>query len=175
MKPMKLQTTRWCLLRKNQHSEKGHSTLELTILMLPFLIVLFGVMEFGWYFLHQHTLQHATREGMRFALVGETLLNGQGEPMTREDSIIQTIRDKAGWVMDSNQVQVWIFKVGSNYESPTSWENLAPNAGNPADYMRVKTQYDYPFLVPLIGSFFSEEEAISMWAEATYRNELFEI
>ena len=72
-------------------------------------------------------------------------------------------------------MQVWIFKVGSNYESPMSWEDLAPNAGNPADYMRVKTRYAYPFLLPLIGSFISDQETISLWAEATYRNELFEI
>ena len=172
MMQMDVQNRRWCLQKKNTN---GHSTLEMALLMLPFITLLFAVMEFGWYFLHQHTLQFATREGMRLAQVGVVLENEQGVPLTREESIIETIKEKAGLVMDPSEVQVWIFKVGSNYESPMNWEDLAPNAGNPADYMRVKTRYDYPFLLPLIGSFISDQETISLWAEATYRNELFEI
>ena len=77
--------------------------------------------------------------------------------------------------MDPNEVQVWIFKIGSNYESPMNWEDLAPNAGNAADFMRVKTRYDYHFVFPVIGSLLSDEGGVSLWAEATYRNELFEI
>lgn len=172
MMQMDVQNRRWCLQKKNI---QGHTTLEMALLMLPFITLLFAVMEFGWYFLHQHTLQFATREGMRLAQVGVILENEQGVSLTREESIIETIKEKAGWVMDPNEVQVWIFKVGSNYESPMNWEDLAPNAGNPADFMRVKTRYDYHFVFPVIGSLLSDEGGVSLWAEATYRNELFDI
>lgn len=156
-------------------NQRGNTIVEVSLLLLPFLILIMGVMEFGWYFLHQHTLQYATREGMRLALVGGTLLDEQGNPLTREDSIIEQIREKAQVVMNPNDVQIWIFKVGSNYESPSAWEDLAPNAGNPADYMRISTRYDHHFLVPLIGNLFpNNQEAITLEAEATYRNELFE-
>jgi len=155
----------------NRH---GHTTIELAMLILPFLLMLFGVMEMGWYFFHQHTLQYATREGMRLALVGNTLLDPQGNPMSREDSIIQTIKEKAQVAMDPNDLQIFIFKVGSNYEAPINWEELAPNAGNPADYMRIRVQYDHSFLIPLIGNFFPDNNLITLGAEATYRNELFE-
>ena len=41
---------------------------------LPIFIILFiGIIEFGWYFFVQHTMQYATREGMRLALVGRTI------------------------------------------------------------------------------------------------------
>ena len=42
--------------------------------MLPlFLLAAMSVTEFGWYYLHQHVLQYATREGMRVGLLGVTL------------------------------------------------------------------------------------------------------
>jgi len=157
-------------VKKNQH---GHTVVEMSLLLLPFFLLVLGVMEFGWYFFHQHTLQYATREGMRLALVGETLVDENGDPLSRANSIIETIRDKAKVAMNPNHVQIWIFKVGSNYESPMDWEDLAPNAGNPADYMRIKTRYEHKFLVPLIGNFFPQTDGMTLDAEATYRNELF--
>ena len=43
------------------------------------------------------------------------------------------------------------FVVGDNYQNPEGWETAAPNAGNPADYMRVVVEYDHAFLTPLVG------------------------
>jgi len=160
---------------KRLTTQRGSSTVEMGLLLLPFFLLFMSVMEMGWYFFHQHTIQYATREGMRLALVGNTLLDPEGNPLSREDSIITTIKDKSQAAMDPEDLQIWIFKIGSNYESPIGWENLAPNAGNPADYMRIKVHYDHKFLIPLIGDFFpGEGDDITLGAEATYRNELFQ-
>lgn len=157
-------------------TQRGNTTVEMGLLLLPFFLMFMGVIEMGWFYYHQHTLQYATREGMRLALVGSTLLDGEGNPMSREDSIITTIKEKTKEAFDPAELQIWIFKVGSNYESPLGWEELAPNAGNPADYMRIKVLFDHQFLVvPLISSFFNDGEGgITLGAEATYRNELFQ-
>ena len=74
---------------------KGSSAVEFALTLPVFIILVIGIIEFGWYFFVQHTLQYATREGMRLALVGRTLTDGSGNPMTREASIIQTIKEKA--------------------------------------------------------------------------------
>jgi len=153
---------------------QGHATLEMALVLLPFFLMVMGVVEFGWYFLHQHTLQFATREGMRLALVGSRVQDDQGDLMTREASIISTIKEQASWVMNPEKVNVWIFQVGSTYEDPEDWQSLLPIAGDPAEYMRVKVRYDYDTLTPLIGAFVSAENPFTMWAEATYRNELFQ-
>ncbi len=163
-------------IAKRGTNERGNTTVEMAMLLLPFFLIFMGVIEMGWFYFHQHSLQYATREGMRLALVGGTLLDPQGNPMTREDSIITTIKDKAKTALDPEDLQIWIFKIGSNYESPIGWENLAPNAGNPADYMRINVQYSHKFLIiPLIADFFpGDDNAITLGAEATYRNELFQ-
>ncbi len=153
--------------------ERGSTLIESAALMLPFLLLFLGIVEFGWYFLHQHTLQFATREGMRLALVGGIIDDGHGNTLSREDSIKQTIEDQAQWAMNIDQNKIWIFQVGDNYSDPNNWEATAANAGNPADYMRVRVQYVHKFFTPLVGGFFSPDQKMTMEAEGTYRNELF--
>lgn len=159
----------------NLKNAKGHTMVETAFLLLPFMVLLSAVMEFGWYYLHQHTLQFATREGMRMATVGGVLTDSQGAPMSREDSIIKTIQENASWVMDIPTGNIKIFQVGDNYSNPAGWETAMPNAGNPADYMRVVVQYDHRFFTPLVGHIFSDDNSIQMQAQGTYRNELFDV
>lgn len=153
---------------------RGQSTIEIALLLLPFLLLVLAVIEFGWYFLHQHTLQYATREGMRLALVGEQLLDQNGKTLTREASIIQTVKDHASQVMDPNHLSVWIFQVTSTYEDPDGWDTQSPIAGEPGQYMRVKVRHDHRFVTELIAGFFPDQSSFPMWAEGTYRNELFD-
>jgi len=129
--------------------------------------------DFGRYFFVQHTLQFATREGMRLALVGRRLPGQNGQPMSREASIIQTIRENASVAMDTEALSVYIFPVASDYGDPGNWEQEPPNAGDPGVYMRVRTRYLFQFLTPLISTLFPEGRAV-IEAQGTYRNELFD-
>lgn len=53
--------------------ERGQSLVEFGILVPGFLLILFGLLEFGFLFSHHLTLEYATREGAR---VGAALGNG---------------------------------------------------------------------------------------------------
>lgn len=151
----------------------GQSTIETALLLLPFLLLVLAVIEFGWYFLHQHTLQFATREGMRLALVGKQLKVEGENVLSREASIIETIKQHVSGVIDSNHIQVWIYQVTSDYEDPEGWENQSPLAGEPGQYMRVRVRHEHRFMTNLIAGLFQDAPSVSMWAEGTYRNELF--
>jgi Flp pilus assembly protein TadG len=153
--------------------DKGTTVVEFALVLPIFLLLVFGIFDFGRYFFVEHTLQYATREGMRLALVGRRLMGEDGNPMTREDSIIQTIRDNASLAVNPSSLSIYIFQIGSDYTDPSNWQTLPPNAGNPGSYMRVKTRYTYEFMMPLIGAFFTEGESL-VEAQATYRNELFD-
>ncbi|GJL55733.1 MAG: hypothetical protein NPIRA02_28650 [Nitrospirales bacterium] len=160
---------------KTLRNARGNTMTEVGLLLLPFLLLLSSVFEFGWYYFHEHTLQHATREGMRLALVGGILHDEDGNPLSREEAIIATIQKNASWAMTIKEEDIAIFKVGNNYQNPEGWETAAPNAGNPADYMRVVVDYEHTFLTPFVGKFFSDEGSAPMRAQATYRNELYDI
>ena len=76
-----------------------------------FFLLVIGIIEFGWYFFVQHTMQYATREGMRLALVGRTINGPGGQPLDRINSIIVTIKNNAAPAVNPAMVNVSIYKV----------------------------------------------------------------
>jgi len=102
--------------------DRGQSTLEMSLLLFPFLFLVLAVVEFGWFYLHQHTLQYATREGMRLGLVGTQLQGEKETVLTREESIIHTIKQQASGVIDPQRMHVWMFRVPPTYADPEGWE-----------------------------------------------------
>lgn len=158
------------MLLRRARNKKGTTIVEFALVLPLFLLLILGIFDFGRYFFVDHTLQYATREGMRLALVGRTL-----GPMSREDSIKQTIKDKASLAVDPSDpsLSIYIYPVTTAYEDPTGWDTSPPNAGDPGSYMRVRTRYTYEFMTPLIGAFFTEGK-ILVEAQGTYRNELFD-
>jgi TadE-like protein len=59
-----------------RRSGRGQGVVEFAILVPAFMIVLFGMLEFGFAFSHHLTLEYATREGAR---VGAALGSGTNE------------------------------------------------------------------------------------------------
>ena len=152
-------------------SNRGMASVEFALILPLFFLLILGIVEFGRYFFIQHTLQFATREGVRLALVGGTLANPQGGGnLTRAQSIVTEIQQNAITILPA-QLSISIFPIQANYTNPQGWQGQQ-NAGSPGDYMRVVTQYPFQFLTPMIGSFFPGG-TLTMQAEATYRNELF--
>ncbi len=149
--------------------ERGGTMVEFALTLPVFIILVVGIIEFGWCFFVQHTLQYATREGMRLALVGRTLTDASGNVMNPLASIIYTIRQEASLAVNPDSVLISIYPVGNNFSDPTNWENTQ-TAGNRGDYMRVRTRVVHTFFTPLIGAFFPGGQ-MTIQAEGTYRNE----
>jgi Flp pilus assembly protein TadG len=143
---------------------KGSSVVEFALTLPVFIILVVGIIEFGWCFFVQHTMQYATREGMRLAIVGRTLTG-----MTPEASIIYTIRQEASLAVNPNSVLISIYPVGNNFSDPANWQNTQ-NAGGSGQYMRVRSRVIHSFFTPLIGAFFPNG-TMTIQAEGTYRNE----
>ncbi len=150
--------------------ERGGTMVEFALTLPVFIILVVGIIEFGWCFFVQHTLQYATREGMRLALVGRTLTDASGNPMTREASIIDTIRREASLAVNPDSVLISIYQVDeNNFSDPADWQNTQ-NAGGSGKPMRVRTQVIHTFFTPLIGAFFTGGQ-MTIQAEGTYLNE----
>ena len=157
----------------NGRTDRGNTAVEFALTLPLFMILFIGIIEFGWYFFVQHTMQYATREGMRLALVGRTIADPShpGNNLSREASIVKTIKDNAMLPAIRNGILVSIYPVSTGYNDPTGWETQQ-DAGDPGEYMRVRSRYIHTFFTPLIGGFFSGG-GITIQAEGTYRNELF--
>ncbi|WP_295438849.1 TadE family protein [uncultured Thiodictyon sp.] len=154
----------------NRSGSQGATIIEFAFVAPLFFFLVFATIEFGRYFFVQHTVQYATREGTRLALVG-LHPDIDGKPMTREATIIKKIRDSADIAVKPDELQISIYPVGADYTDPTGWETTV-NAGQGGDYMRVRVQYKYYFMMPFIKGFFPTGVTV-ITASALYRNELF--
>ena len=105
----------------NGRRDRGNTAVEFALTLPIFIILVIGIIEFGWYFFVQHTMQYATREGMRLALVGRTIADpsNPGNNLSREASIIQTIKDNATLASNPRSVVlVSIYPVSTGYHGP---------------------------------------------------------
>ena len=62
-------------MRRRREREHGQGMVEFAIIVPAFMLLLLGMLEFGFLFDHTLTLQYASREGAR---VGSALANGGG-------------------------------------------------------------------------------------------------
>lgn len=76
---------------KHSSSEKGASLVEMA-LVTPFLmLLLLGVIEFGWLFGQYNEIRHAARDGARFAAVSEPDLDADAD--FDEDDVLTAVCD----------------------------------------------------------------------------------
>src|SRR5436309_9936394 len=73
-------------LFRTVRGNRGVEIAEFALALPLFLIIMISIVDFGIYSFIQHTLQFATREGVRLALVGRTLTDASGNTLTREAS-----------------------------------------------------------------------------------------
>jgi len=153
---------------------QGSTALEFSLVLPLFLFVVMAVTEFGWFYVHQHALQFATREGMRVGLLGVTLKDENDVTLSREASIAKAIQDQTFSIMEIDPAKIWVFPVGSDYSDPDSWDTNPSSAGGSGSYMRVRVHYQHNMLTPFLDTYFSSNgSGILMAAEGTYRNEDF--
>lgn len=151
---------------------RGVAVVEFAMVLPIFALLFCATMEFGYYFFVEHTLQFATREGTRLALVGATLNDPHGNPMTRQASIIQTIQNNAAMAVNPGALNINIFPVNqTTYTDPVNWGTMT-DPGTGGEIMRVVVSYTFHFWTPIIGNLFPSSQSV-ITAEALYRNELF--
>ena len=158
-------------------NDSGASAIEVGITMLPFLLVMFGVMEFGWYFLQTHTMNTAVSEGIRIGATGAVLEDpdNPGNMLDREASIRLAITDRAESVMAINPADIEIFEVvDADWTDPTDPAVLAAGDGGAGAFMRVRVTHNHQFFTNLVGGFFGGGSgSVTLTSEGTYRNENF--
>lgn len=151
--------------------ERGVTIVEFALVLPLLVILMFLIIDFGIYFFAQHTIQFATREGARLALVGRTIDDANGMPLSREASVVKKIQDCAKIVIPVDQLQISLYPIDPDLVDPAGWENTQ-DAGFPGSYMRVRTRYEYRFITPFVGAMVNDGK-LPVTAQATYRNEFF--
>ncbi len=122
--------------RRRLRDENGQAMLEFALVLPIFLLILFGILEFGWLFYNQLALNNICREGARYAVVS-TAEDHDTEGILRH--IENFIEDT--YPMDDVSVSV-------TYTKP-----LDPLSGDVVIYV----EKEYHYLTPIISTVTGED------------------
>jgi Flp pilus assembly protein TadG len=124
------------VLKKIRKLEKGQALVEFA-LVLPLLIMLVcGIMDFGWLFYNVLSLQNACREGARKAVVIST-------SDSYKLDVEKKIRENLPETLDNDTLDVYV-----DYTNPDD-----PTEGD----VVVKATAHVVFLTPVLGTVYKEE------------------
>ena len=124
---------RW--LRKR---EAAQSLVEFSLMLPVFLILVFGVIDFGMGLRAYITTAQATREGARYGSVGNAGTTGGA-----------AIACNAG---STNSIVVKVCNtMGGLNKSNATVTVTYPNGQSPGNSIRVATSYNYKYITPLSG------------------------
>jgi Flp pilus assembly protein TadG len=101
-------------MRNRKHGQRGQALMEFGLVFMVFLLVLYGIMEFGRMVASYNVLAGAAREGARYATV-----HGSASSSTASSTDIQTIVRNWSLGLDTSSVMVTTTWTPSNRPGST--------------------------------------------------------
>lgn len=127
--------------RRSSSRQRGNAFVEFGFMALPFFALVMGTIDFGMAIFIRATMQHAAREGVRYAVTYQTISEG----MCQDESIKQIVKNNTFGFMSETQRDNYV-KV--EYYLP---ETLAPTSDNsPGNIVEVSVDgYQWRWICPL--------------------------
>lgn len=127
-------------VRKKCRGEDGQAMVEFALILPIFLLILCGIIDFGWLFYNQLSLNNACREGARYAVVNTAEGNGT-------QAIINHIENATTTVFANDGVRIDV-----EYTTPSD-----PTAGD----VTVSMEADISFFTPVLSTVLGSERTIT--------------
>ena len=127
-------------VRKKCRGEDGQAMVEFALILPIFLLILCGIIDFGWLFYNQLSLNNACREGARYAVVNTAEGNGT-------QAIINHIENATTTVFANDGVRIDV-----EYTTPSD-----PTAGD----VTVSMEADISFFTPVLSTVLGTERTIT--------------
>jgi hypothetical protein len=157
----RLSATCW----RRKPGNRGASVVEFALILPLLLLLLMAIIELGALFWVQMTMQHAVREGARYAISGRVDLdpNPDEAGRVRPAAVAEKIRLSSLGLYDS-------VVTGMTVTDPAGIE-LA-GFGNPGEIIVIRLQCSWQLLTPLVRPFF-DDGTYTFTVSSTMRNENF--
>ena len=126
--------------RRWRQREDGQAMVEFALILPIFLLILCGIIDFGWLFYNQLTLNNACREGARYAVVN-TADNADTQ------AIINHIENVSSNVFANDGVEITV-----TYSAPSN-----PTSGD----VTVNMSADISFFTPVLSTVMGKEKTIT--------------
>ena len=149
---------------KCSHRSRGTTTVEFAITASLFFLLLLMVMDFSLYSFAKVTMQHAVREGARYAVTGQVDLDPQADG-DRKRAVIQKIRHNSMGYFDK-------ITAVSDIEVTDSDGLPVSGFGAPGESIVITFNCQWPILSPLTQALLSKSH-YDFSVHASMRNEEF--
>jgi Flp pilus assembly protein TadG len=140
-------------------SQRGAVALEFALVLPVLLLLVFGIIEFGFAYHAWDATQNAAREGARLAAVVDQV-DGSGG-----------IKDRATIVAEGASLDTSSARFSVNVRCTTSTGGTCPSPWAEGDIIRVTVSYTYDFITPLSGLVPGMGDDMSMTSVAEARFE----
>ncbi|MGD0766358.1 MAG: TadE/TadG family type IV pilus assembly protein [Dehalococcoidia bacterium] len=132
-------------------SQRGATIVEFALIATVFLLLVFGVIDFGRLFQSWVTIQYAAREGARYAITGRTDCAVAGDD--RVACIVNQAKAATTGLYGAPgnitvKIRSWSYP---NYANPAQ----EGSPGNACDEIEVEVDYDHHLMTPIISSIVS--------------------
>jgi hypothetical protein len=130
----------------------GQALVEFALILPIFLILLFGIIDFGRYVYTANSLNNAAREGARIGSVG-IRPSPDCDGLSREACTVKIAKSRAyGLGGPGVGVVVSCARIAAGATPPTT--PIAVSSCRTDDFIKVHTQSTFTLATPLIGQFF---------------------
>lgn len=158
--------------RLDDKNQKGQTTIEFALVAILLLVLLFAIIDLATLFYVNLTMQHAVREGARYAITGRSDL---GED--RRSALIAKIREQSMGLYNKNQHSPRDPSISVIRPTGVTFSNYSgtPTTGDPGkadETIVVSLTYTWPLLTPLMKPFF-QGGAYTFTVKSTMKNEPF--
>ncbi len=153
--------------------ECGIAIVEFAIVAILYLFVVLSIIELGLLFFMNLTMQHAVREGARYAVTGQVSLDPNASNQQRYLAIIQAMKSSSMGFFDRVLVDVVVtINNGTpiTYGKPSNY--VSGMFGGPGDIIVLRLDCSWPLMNPLWQSAFTGGKYVFSVA-ATMRNEAY--
>jgi len=153
------------------NNTKGQTMVEFALIGILLLGLVFAVVDFGTMLYVNLTLQHAVREGARYAITGSS----DGSCGTVRSCAMAKIKSSSIGLCDKNTCTITFYSLqsGSPVELPTDPSDPGSSViGGSKELIAIKVAYSWPLLTPIVKPFFPNGK-YNFTVGATMRNEPF--
>lgn len=135
--------------------EDGATAVEFSLIAVPLVMLMFGLIETSMVFTKQGVLEYATLQAARQIRTGQAQQSGDAEETFRT-----ALCDHASFLIDCDEVQYQVetmdsFADANDEPAPTfdedgNMEDQAFAAGDASDIVLVRTVYRHPIVTPMM-------------------------
>lgn len=153
--------------------QKGVAVVEFALTAILFLTVVFAIIDFSYLFWSNLTMQHAVREGARYAITGQSDLDLEptGTAQDRCDAAVEKIRTQSMGVFERISPTV-VFSTVTGFDPPA----ITPVPGNSCaaatQIIVITVNGTLPLLTPFVRPFFTDGN-YAFSVSTAMRNEAF--